>query len=151
MNTEQQQNYLNNHSSLILTPPLVDQTKISAMSPTDQKFRRLKNELNDISAIHGTPTPILETFHGVEEKIIAYTTQINWDDIRRLLIEHKEVSNAIIKAGKALCFGLQLYIKDTKYPTKQHFSKIDQIQSYLLKHVIFIENLTANIKTQLRN
>lgn len=126
MHTEQQ-NYLpNNHSSLILTPPLVDQTKISAMSPTDQKFSRLKNELNDISAIHGTPTP--EIFHGVEEKIIAYTSQINWSDVRKLLIEQNDVSNAIIKAGKALCFGLQLYIKDPKYPTKQHFSKIEQIQ-----------------------
>jgi hypothetical protein len=42
------------------------------MSPIDKKFTKFKYELNDISAIAGSP-PKNETYEGLEEKIVFHS------------------------------------------------------------------------------
>jgi phage major head subunit gpT-like protein len=63
----------------------------------------LKNSLSDISAIHEGASPERS---GLEEKIVGHSSTICWEMIRQTFIEPHEISNAVLKAGKALCYAL---------------------------------------------
>jgi hypothetical protein len=77
---------------------------LTPLSPTDKnkKFTKLKYEFNDIT---GSP-PKSETYDGLEEKIIFHSNSIFWKDIRENFIEPSNISTAVLKAGKALCYAL---------------------------------------------
>ena len=68
-----------------------------------------------------------ELLAKIKTLFLQNTMQILWNDIQNIFVNidnPKNVPNSTIKAGKALCYGLQFFIQDTKYQTHKALSKI---------------------------
>jgi uncharacterized protein (DUF342 family) len=78
-----------------------------------------------------------ELLTKIKTLFLQNTMSIIWNDIENIFINvenPKSLPNSTIKAGKALCYGLQVFIQDPKYETHKALSKIAFMQTYLLKH-----------------
>ena len=88
-----------------------------------------------------------DQFQKIKSKLYQYIEQITWQNVYNTFISEskEELPNSTIKAGKALCFAMQLYLRDEEYKSRKALSKIHQIGPYLQTHRAFIDNLKQNV------
>ena len=64
---------------------------------------------------------------SIKQKLLHYVQCIKWSDIQDNFMDVqkvKQMGNSTVKACKALCFSLQIYLQDPIFETYKKMSKI---------------------------
>ena len=87
----------------------------------------------------------------MKAKVLEHSRRIDWDVgiISDFFAAPQELPSYTLKAAKALCFGLQLFVQDEEFGNNRRLQQVQSMRQFLVKHSQFTRDFSYQVERAL--